>query len=367
MRDIAMKFRFYPTPSQENLLARTFGCVRVVYNQILKHRTDAYYSDNEKINYNKASSLLTQLKKQAEFEWLNEVSCVPLQQALRHQQTAFRNFFEHRASYPKFKKKHAKQSAEFTKSAFYYRDDQITLAKCREPLDVRWSRKLPSDPTTVTVTKDSAGRYFVACRCQFDPKSLPISKHSVGIDLGLKDIFVTSDGVRTGNPKYTKRYAKKLAKAQRNLSRKKKGSNNRNKARLKVARINAKIADCRRDFSHKLTTALIRENQFIFTESLAVKNMIKNHKLAKHIADTNWGDLVRQLTYKAEWYERTVVQIDRFYPSSKRCNGCGHVVDSLPLHIRHWECPSCHSWRDRDLNAALNIKAVGQTVLACGA
>ena len=197
MKDIAMKFRFYPTPSQENLLARTFGCVRVIYNQILKHRTDAYYSDNEKINYNKASSLLTQLKKQPEFEWLNEVSCVPLQQALRHQQTAFRNFFEHRANYPKFKKKHAKQSAEFTKSAFYYRDGQITLAKCSEPLDVRWSRKLPSDPTTVTVTKDSAGRYFVACRCQFDPKSLPISKKSVGIDLGLKDIFVTSDGVRT--------------------------------------------------------------------------------------------------------------------------------------------------------------------------
>ncbi|WP_235860138.1 RNA-guided endonuclease InsQ/TnpB family protein [Photobacterium aquimaris] len=334
MKDIAMKFRFYPTPSQEHLLARTFGCVRVTYNQILKHRTDAYYSDNEKINYNKASSLLTQLKKQAEFEWLNEVSCVPLQQALRHQQTAFRNFFEHRTNYPKFKKKHAKQSAEFTKSAFYYRDGQITLAKCSEPLDVRWSRKLPSDPTTVTVTKDSAGRYFVACSCQFDPKSLPISKQSVGIDLGLKDIFVTSDGVRTGNPKYTKRYAKKLAKAQRNLSRKKKGSNNRNKARIKVARINTKIADCRRDFSHKLTTALIRENQFIFTESLAVKNMIKNHKLAKHIADANWGELVRQLTYKAEWYGRTVVQIDRFYPSSKRCNGCGHVVDSLPLHIR---------------------------------
>lgn len=367
MKQKAYKYRFYPTPEQKVLLAQTFGCVRVIYNQILRYRTDAYYSDGESINYNAASARLTEIKKKPEFSWLNEVSCVPLQQALRHQQTAFRNFFDHRAKYPKFKKKRNEQSAEFTRSAFKYEGGKLTIAKSKQPLDVRWSRELPSKPSTIFISKDCAGRYFVSCLCKFEPKPLPISKNTVGIDLGLKDIFVTSDGFKTGNPKYTKRYANKLAKAQRRLSKKKKGSANFHKARIKVARIHAKIADSRQDFTHKLTSQLINDNQVISCESLAVKNMIKNRKLSKAIANANWGELVRQLIYKADFYGRTVVEIDRWYPSSKRCNPCGHVVDSLPLHIRHWECPSCLSVNDRDTNAALNIKAVGQTVLACGA
>jgi len=367
MKERAYKYRIYPTPEQVELLSRTFGCVRFVYNSILKWRTDAFYNDQVKVNYNKASSYLTELKKQPEFSWLNEVSCVPLQQSLRHQQTAFKNFFTGKAKYPIFKKKRSKQSAEFTKSAFKYRDGQLFIAKSSQPLNVRWSRELPSEPTTITISKDSAGRYFISCLCRFEPKSLPISKNTVGIDLGLKDLVITSNGFKSGNPKHTDRYDKKLAKAQRALSKKKKGSANFHKARQKVARIQAKIADCRRDFTHKLTSQLINENQVISCESLVVKNMVKNRKLAKAIADANWSELVRQLIYKAEWYGRTVVQIDKWYPSSKRCNCCGHVVDSLPLHIRHWTCPSCESRLDRDLNAALNIKAVGQTVLACGA
>lgn len=367
MKERAYKYRIYPTTEQVHLLEQTFGCVRFIYNYILKWRTDAFYMEQKKVNYNSTSSKLTEIKKESELSWLNDVSCVPLQQSLRHQQTAFKNFFEGRAKYPTFKKKRSKQSAEFTKSAFKYIDGQIFIAKSKQPLNVRWSRELPSEPTTITISRDSSGRYFVSCLCRFEPKSLPISKKTVGIDLGLKDLVMTSDGLRSGNPTYTKRYAKKLSKAQRVLSKKKKGSANFQKARIKVARIQAKIADCRRDFTHKLTTQLVNENQVISCESLSVKNMIKNRKLSKAISDANWSELVRQLTYKAEWYGRTLVKIDKWYPSSKRCNSCGHVVDSLPLHVRSWQCPACKTQLDRDHNAALNIKAVGQTVLACGA
>ncbi|MDD1826253.1 transposase [Photobacterium sp. ZSDE20] len=367
MKEKAYKYRIYPTTEQVSLLEQTFGCTRFVYNSILRWRTDAYYNEQVKVNYNKASSRLTELKKDPALSWLNDVSCVPLQQSLRHQQTAFKNFFEGRAQYPTFKKKRSKQSAEFTKSAFKYRDGQLFIAKSKQPLNVRWSRELPSEPTTITISRDGAGRYFVSCLCRFEPKPLPISKSTVGIDLGLKDLVITSNGFKSGNPQHTKRYAKKLAKAQRVLSKKKKGSSNFHKARKKVARIQAKVADCRRDFTHKLTSQLIKENQLISCESLSVKNMVKNRKQSKAISDANWGEFVRQLIYKAEWYGRTVVQIDKWFPSSKRCNCCGHVVDSLPLHIRKWSCPECSSELDRDLNAALNIKAVGQTVLACGA
>lgn len=367
MKERAYKYRIYPTSEQVELLERTFGCVRFVYNSILRWRTDAYYSEQAKVNYNAASSRLTELKKDPELYWLNDVSSVPLQQAIRNQQTAFKNFFEGRAKYPTFKKKRSKQSAQMTKAAFKCVDGKLYMAKSKQPLDVRWSRELPSEPTTITISKDSAGRYFVSCLCRFEPKSLPISKNIIGIDLGLKDLVITSNGFKSGNPQHTKRYAKKLAKAQRVLSKKQKGSANFHKARKKVARIQVKIADCRRDFTHKLTTRLINESQMISLESLQVKNMVKNRKLAKAISDANWSELVNQLKYKAEWYGRTVVQIDKWYPSSKRCNCCGHVVDSLPLHVRSWQCPECKTQLDRDHNAALNIKAVGQTVLACGA
>ncbi|MFT5879418.1 MAG: putative transposase [Moritella sp.] len=366
MKERAYKYRIYPTSEQVILLAQTFGCVRVVYNSILRWRTDAYYNEQTKINYNAASSYLTELKKTSELSWLNDVSCVPLQQSLRHQQTAFRHFFEGRTKYPTFKKKRSKKSAEFTKSAFKYVDGKLYIAKSKQPLNVRWSRELPNEPTTITISKDSADRYFVSCLCHFEPKLLPISKNTVGIDLGLTDLVITSSGFKSGNPRYTKRYANELAKAQRVLSKKTKGSSNFQKARRKVARIHAKIMDCRRDFTHKLTTQLINDNQVISCESLSVKNMVKNQKLAKVISDANWGEFVRQLIYKAEWYGRTVVQIDKWYPSSKRCNCCGHIVDSLPLHIRHWSCPACESKLDRDINAAINIKGAGQALLACG-
>lgn len=366
MSDKAYKYRFYPTAEQEQLLAQTFGCVRFVYNHILRWRTDAYYEHKEKINYKIASAKLTQVKKKSEFEWLNDVSCVPLQQCLRNQQSAFKNFFEGRAKYPKFKSKKHKQSAEFTKSAFKFKDSKIYIAKSIDPLDIKWSRKLPSDPSSITISKDCAGRYFVSCKVVEKKETLPINANVVGVDVGIESLLTLSNGKKINNPRHTKKYEKKLAKYQRRLSKKKLGSSNRNKVRIKVARIHAKISDCRSDFLHKTTSKLINDNQVVCIETLKVKNMIKNPKLAKHIADASWGEMFKQLEYKAKEAGRELVAIDQFFPSSKRCNECGFVHDSMPLDVRSWDCPECSTRHNRDHNAAKNIKAVGQIVLAFG-
>lgn len=366
MKNRAYKYRFYPTDEQAKLLAQTFGCVRFVYNAVLRWRTDLYYQSKEKMGYLQASARLTEMKKMPEFQFLNEVSCVPTQQVLRHQQAAFKNFFEGRAKYPVFKKKNHRQSAEFTKSAFKYIDGKIYLAKNKEPLDIRLSRELPSEPSTITVSKDSAGRYFVSCLCEFENQILPKSDNTIGIDVGIKHLFVTDNGIKIDNPRHTVKYEAKLAKAQRELSKKKRSSANRAKTRLKVARIHAKISDCRLDNLHKLTRKLINENQVVCVESLHVKNMIKNPKLSKHIADASWGKFVAQLEYKADWAKRKVVKIDPFFPSSKRCSCCGHILSHLKLSVREWRCPECKTTHDRDINAAKNIKAAGLAVLAFG-
>ncbi len=365
----AYQYRVYPTDEQKHLLARTFGCARFVYNWALRLRTDAYYKENKRIGYHETSALLTQLKQQEEYAWLTEVSSVPTQQALRHLDKAFRNFFEGRAKYPMFKKRRNQQSAEYTTSAFKWDGTSLTLAKMTEPLDIRWSRPLPdgAKPSTVTVTKDRANRYFVSILVEEDIKQLDPVEQSVGADLGLKEFVILSTGEVVGNPKFFHKDEKQLAKAQRRHAKKRKGSKNRAKARVKVAKIHARIADRRRDFLHQLSTRLIRENQTICIESLAVKNMVKNHSLAKAISDVGWSEFVSQLEYKAAWYGRTLVKIDKWYPSSKRCFDCGHVLDSLSLDIRVWTCPECGVVHDRDLNAARNIHAVGLTVFeACG-
>ena len=362
----AYQFRFYPDQQQEKLLARTFGCVRFVYNHILRYRTDVYHQAQIKVNYSGANAKLTEIKQLPEFAFLNAVSSVPLQQCLRNQQTAFKNFFEGRAKYPTFKSKKHRQSVEFTYRAFTFKDGELKLAKCDKPLDIRWSQQLPADPSTVTVSKDQAGRYFVSCLCEFEPTLLPVTDKKIGIDVGIKDLFVTSDGFKSGNPRHTAKYAAKLAKYQRRLAKKKLGSKNRLKAKVKVARIHAKISDCRSDSLHKLSHRLVNENQVICAENLAVKNLIKNPKLAKPIADASWGEFTRQLEYKANWAGRTYVEIDRFFPSSKRCSCCGFVKDKLPLDVRSWECPECGTTHDRDMNAARNVLAVGLTVLAFG-
>ena len=364
----AYRYRFYPTPEQASVLARTFGSARFVYNWALRLRTDAYYQRQERLGYHELSAALTTLKQQPETVWLNEVSSVPLQQALRHLDKAFRNFFEGRAQYPSFHKKRGRQAATYASSAFQW-DAQaraLTLAKMDAPLNIHWSRSFIGTPTTVTISQDTAGRSFVSLLVEEEITALPVVNAMVGVDVGLKDVAVLSTGERVANPQYLRRSERRLAHAQRNLARKQKGSKNREKARLKVAREHARIADQRRDGLQKLTTRLIRENQTVCVESLAVKNLVRNRSLAKAISDAGWGELVRQLEYKAAWYGRTLVKIDRWYPSSKRCHTCGHVLDSLPLDVRKWTCPACGVRHDRDINAAKNILAVGRTVNACG-
>jgi putative transposase len=365
----AYKYRFYPTEEQTRILAQTFGCCRYVYNWGLRLRTDAYYKENKRLYYNDLSTAMTQLKKQEATQWLADVSSVPLQQALRHLDRAFLNFFEGWGKYPTFKKKHNQQRATYAETAFKWDEKQLTLAKMPEPLHIVWSHPLPvgSKPSTVTVSKDCANRYFVSILVEEDIAHLDPCEQSVGADLGLKDFVILSTGETVGNPKFFTKDEKKLAKAQRRHAKKRKGSKNREKARKKVARIHARIADRRRDFLHKLSTRLIRENQTICVETLAVKNMVKNHTLAKAISDVGWSEFVSQLEYKAEWYGRTLVKIDKWYPSSKRCFDCGHILDSLSLDIRQWICPECGVVHDRDVNAARNIHAAGLTVFeACG-
>ncbi|HKW22760.1 MAG TPA: RNA-guided endonuclease TnpB family protein [Ktedonobacterales bacterium] len=366
----AYRYRCYPTPVQAAVLARTFGCARFVYNWALRLRTDAYYERHERLSYVDLSTALTDLKRQDRTVWLTEVSSVPTQQALRHLETAFRNFFAGRAKYPTFRKKRGRQSATYASTAFRWDAEQrdLTLAKMDAPLHVHWSRPLPNGatPTTVTVSRDTAGRYFVSILVEEDIAPLPATMGQVGIDLGLHDVVVLDSGEKVGNPRFFQADEKRLAKAQRRLSKKKLGSKNRDKSRRKVARIHARIADRRRDFTHKLSTRIIRENQTICIESLHVKAMAKHPTLAKAIHDVGWGEFVRQLEYKADWYGRTLVKIDRWYPSSKRCYACGHVLDALSLDIRHWTCPACGVVHDRDVNAAKNILAVGLTVAASG-
>ncbi|NER25880.1 MAG: IS200/IS605 family element transposase accessory protein TnpB [Symploca sp. SIO1C2] len=371
MTQRAYRYRFYPTAEQENLLRRTLGCVRLVYNKALGIRTEAWYQRQSRIDYKQSSNLLTQWKKQEDLDFLNEVSCVPLQQCLRHLQKAFTNFWGKRAKYPRFKKKRNGGSAEFTKSAFKWKDGQLYLAKSTEALPIRWSRTLPKgvSPQRVTVRLEPSGRWFVSLLVD-DPSITPHppTEKQVGIDVGVSSLISTSDGEKVANPKQFNRLYKKLKRAQRALSRKTKDSNNRDKARLKVARIHSFIKDTRTDFLHKLTTRLVQENSLIAIEDLGVRNMVKNRKLARAISDASWGEFFRQLEYKCQWYGRELVKIDRFFPSSKRCNRCGFVVEKLPLNIRSWDCPECGTKGiDRDINAGKNILAAGLAVSVCGA
>ena len=364
----AYRFRFYPTPEQEMILAKTFGCARFAYNHMLRLRTDAWFKEQKRVGYHETSALLTKLKKTPEYAWLNEVSSVPVQQALRHLQTAFNNFFAKRAAYPTFKRKDGPQSAEYTTSAFKWDGRALKLAKMDAPLAIRWSRTIPkaAKVTTVTVSKDAAGRYFVSLLCDDTVSPKPEVTGKVGIDLGLTHFAIISTGEKVAAPNTFRRYEKKLAKLQRRLAKKTKGSNRREKAKLKVARLHAKIADARRDFLHKLSTRLINENQVITIESLSVSNMQKNRHLSKSIGDASWSEFLRQLEYKAHWYGRELIGIDKWYPSSKRCSDCGHTVPKMPLNVRQWTCPECGSEHDRDVNAARNVLAAGLAVSALG-
>ncbi|SEF64854.1 putative transposase [Thermomonospora echinospora] len=357
----AYKYRFYPTPGQAEELARTFGCVRLVYNKALEERTRAYTLEGRRVSYVESSAALTQWKRADELAFLNEVSSVPLQQALRHLQSAFANFFARRAKYPTFKsRKKSRASAEYTRSAFRWRDGRLTLAKMSDPLDIVWSRPLPegAEPSTVTVSQDAAGRWFVSLLVEEKIAPLDPTGSLVGVDAGITSLVTLSTGEKVTNPRHERADRRKLAKAQQALARKAKGSANRAKAQLKVARVYARIADRRRDHLHKLTTRLVRENQTVVIEDLTVRNLVKNGSLARAISDASWRELRSMLEYKAAWYGRELLVIDRWFPSSKLCSACGALQESMPLAVREWAC-ACGAAHDRDVNAAKNILAAG--------
>lgn len=366
----AFRYRFYPTDAQAAELSRTFGCVRKVYNLALAARTEAW-TRQVRVNYNATSAMLTAWKKTEELAFLNDVSSVPLQQTLRHLQTAFTHFFAKRAKYPRFKsRKRSRKSAEYTTSGFRFHDGRLTLAKMADPLDIVWSRRLPegAKPSTVTVSQDAAGRWFVSMLCE-DPaiKPLPATDEAVGVDVGLDHLLTLSTGEKVANPRHERRDRTRLAKAQRELSRKVRGEGaNRRKARRKVAKIHARIADRRRDHLHKLTTRLVRENQTIVIEDLTVRNMVRNRPLARAISDAAWAEFRSLLEYKAAWYGREVIAVDRFFPSSRLCSACGTLQEKMPLNVRTWTC-GCGTTHDRDTNAACNLLAAGLAVSACGA
>lgn len=371
----AYKYRFYPDEQQESMLLRTFGCVRLVWNKMLQERTDAWHQERRSISYAESSKILTQWKQTEEFAFLNEVSSVPLAQALRHLQSAFQKFWSKQNAYPKFKsRKRSRKSASFTQMAFRWRNNQLWLAKCDQPLDIVWSRLLPerAQPSSVTVSQDKAGRWFVSLLVEETIQHLPRSSSAVGVDMGLKSLAVLSTGEVIENQRQTKREAQRLARAQRKLARTAKGSKNREKARLKVARVSAKVADRRRDALHKLTTRLVRENQTVVVEDLAVRNMSRSGgsrktALNRAIQDASWSELRSMLEYKAAWYGRELVVIDQWFPSTQLCSVCGQQTGPRQsLAVRSWRCSACGAAHDRDVNAAKNILAAGLAVSVCG-
>lgn len=380
----AYKYRFYPTIEQANVLARTFGCARLVYNKALDIRSRSWTQDKKRVSYEDTCKLLTEWKQDEELAFLKDVSNVPLQQSLRNLQSAFANFWGKTGKYPKFKSKHkSKDSATYQSNGFTYRNGELKLAKTSTPLDIVWSRQLPENAqiTKVTVSRDPSNRYFVSILVDDEIRQLDPKDNSVGVDLGIKTLATLSTGEKIQGPRAARALENKLALAQRRLAKKQKGSKNREKARLKVARIHAKIADQRRDSLHKITTRLVRENQTIIIEDLNARGMSASARgtvskpgrnvrqkagLNKSNLDSAYGMFREMLEYKCEWYGRELVKIDRFYPSSKTCSECGKINSSLMLKDRAWSCSECGVSHDRDVNAAKNIEAVGLAVIACG-
>ncbi|HEX7162808.1 MAG TPA: RNA-guided endonuclease TnpB family protein [Trebonia sp.] len=374
----AYRCRAYPDEAQQQALARTFGCVRVVWNRTLAARHARYAAGGKGTSYAETDRALTAMKKTGELAFLNEVSSVPLQQALRHQHQAFAAFFDGRARYPRFKNRHGRQSAHYTRSAFGFRNGVLRLAKTSAPLRFTWSWPdidvTALDPATAIVSRESDGRWYVTFTVDAgDPEPLPEAGRAVGVDLGVKDFAVTSDGERIANPRHLERKARNLTRYQRRLARCRRGSANRAKAKAKVARAHRKVRDARKDFLHKASTRLVRANDAIVVEDLNVSGMVRNRSLARVISDCGWGEFRSMLAYKCERYGRTLAVVDRWYPSSKTCSACGYLLAALSLSTRHWQCPSCGARHDRDANAAKNILAAGQAVArgspgdACGA
>jgi len=359
------KYKIIPNEDQKVLLNKHFGCIRFIYNHFLNERKREYETNKQTLNYYDNSKSLTILKKQEEYSWLNEVNAQSLQVSLKNIDDAYNGFFKKRTKFPKFKSKHTKNSFKVPQ-AVKVEDGKLKIPKFKEPIDIILHRTFSGAIKQCTISKTPTNEYFVSILVETTHTATPKTGKSIGIDLGLKDFVITSDGYKYKNNRYTKTYQTKLKKAQQHLSRKKKGSNRYQKQKLKVAKLHKKITNSRLDNLHKVSTELITNYDVIFLEDLNIKGMIKNHKLSKHIADASWSKFITLLTYKAEWNDKKIIKIDRFFPSSKTCNCCGYINQNLKLDVREWTCPSCHAKLDRDLNASKNILNEGYKIISSG-
>ena len=352
------KYRIYPTKEQEILLVKHFGAKRFVYNYFLDQRKKTYLDSKKSLNYYDNAKVLTDIKKTEEYVWMKEVNSQSLQSSLRDLDTAYNRFFSKQGKFPRFKSKYDKQSFRIPQFV-EYKDGQLWIPKFKKAIKVKEDRLLTGDILFATISKLSTNKYYVSITCNTDHIQYQKNDNKVGVDLGIKDLAICSDGKVYGNIKTTKKYEKQLSYEQRQLSKKQKGSNNRNKQKVKVAKIHEKIGNSRLNHIHNVTTSIVRENQTICVEDLSVQNMMKNHCLAKSISDASWGEFLRQLKYKSEWNGRNLITIGKFFPSSKTCNKCKFINQDLTLADREWVCPNCGEKLDRDLNASKNILEQG--------
>ena len=352
MGNKAYRFRLYPNQEQQQFLAKCFGCSRFVYNHFLRLTTDAYADCKKSLRYKEWAKLLTSLKK--EFEWLQEVNSQALQQTLKDLETAYVRFFKGLAKFPRFKRRSNRQSFRVPQHFSLTKDGKLKLPKMT-PIKIIIHREIEGEIKNVTITKTPAGKYYASIVTKLNIPKAPLSGEKIGMDLGLKEFCITSKPEKFENPRYFQRSLRRLKIRQRRLNRKLKDSNNRNKAKVRVAKIHEKVANQRLDYQHKISLKLTGENQVISCEDLNIKGMVKNRKLAKQISDVAWGQFLTLLEYKGDIYGCEIKRVDRFFPSSKRCSNCGYIKEDSTLKDREWTCPECHIHHDRDLNACHNL------------
>lgn len=363
----AFKFRLVPTKEQKILLSKHFGCSRFVYNHFLKEKQQHYLENKKTLNFNNCCISLTNLKKQKEYEWLNEVNSQATQSALKHLENAYQAFFRKKSKFPKFKSKRKKNSFHIPQHVSLKNKETFQFPKFKEGIKFIRHREINGDIRSATVSKNPSGKYYISILCVVEkPEHTKKTGKSVGVDLGLKDFLVLSNGKKYPNLRFLKKNQKELTKQQKNLSRKQKESKRREKARIKVAKVYEKITNSRENMQHQVSSRLVKEYDLIALEDLNVKGMVQNHCLSKAISDVSWSSFVTKLKYKAEWYGKEVIVIDRFYPSSKTCSHCDHIKESLDLSERNWTCTSCGTEHDRDVNASKNILRRALTIKSSG-